>query len=361
MFAPNTEHKTAQARYNRRMIPLSILDLAPVPEGSTPTDALRNAKDLVQHAERWGFNRYWVAEHHNMQGIASAATSIVIAHLAGATSTIRVGSGGIMLPNHAPLLIAEQFGTLATLFPGRIDLVLGRAPGTDQRTAQALRRNMNGSVDDFPRDVVELQHYLQPPQPGQAVVATPGAGTEVPLWILGSSLYGAGLAAMLGLPFAFASHFAPAYMEAAIDLYREKFEPSEQLEKPHVMLGYNVFAADTDEEAQLLQTSMMQSFVRLRRGTPGKMPPPKADFIETLSPPERQMLAEVARCSAIGAPGTVAAAMSSFVASTGADELMVVSSIYDHQKRLRSFEIVADLISREDDSHSNARLLEAAN
>ncbi|MEP4484263.1 MAG: LLM class flavin-dependent oxidoreductase [Halioglobus sp.] len=327
------------------MIPLSILDLAPVPEGNTPTDALRNAKDLVQHAEKWGFNRYWVAEHHNMQGIASAATSIVIAHLANHTSTIRVGSGGIMLPNHAPLLIAEQFGTLATLFPGRIDLGLGRAPGTDQRTAQALRRNMNGSVDDFPRDVVELQQYLQPAQPGQAVVATPGAGTEVPLWILGSSLYGAGLAAMLGLPFAFASHFAPAYMDAAIDLYREKFEPSAQLEKPHVMLGYNVFAADTDEEAQLLQTSMMQSFVRLRRGTPGKMPPPQAHFIETLSPPERQMLAEVARCSAVGSPETVSTAMSSFIASTGADELMLVSSIYDHQKRLRSFEIAAGALT----------------
>jgi luciferase family oxidoreductase group 1 len=342
------------------MIPLSILDLAPVPEGSTPTDALRNAKDLVQHAERWGYNRYWVAEHHNMQGIASAATSIVIAHLANATSTIRVGAGGIMLPNHAPLLIAEQFGTLATLFPDRIDLGLGRAPGTDQRTAQALRRNLHGNVDDFPRDVVELQHYLKPPQPGQPVVATPGAGTEVPLWILGSSLYGAGLAAMLGLPFAFASHFAPSYMEAAIDLYRNKFEPSEQLEKPYVMLGYNVFAADTDEEAQLLQTSMMQSFVRLRRGTPGKMPPPRADFVETLSPPERQMLAEVARCSAVGAPDTVTAAMSSFIASTGADELMLVSSIYDHQKRLGSFEIVADLIGHGKDSLSKAPLLEAS-
>jgi luciferase family oxidoreductase group 1 len=327
------------------MIPLSILDLAPVPEGSTPADALQNAKSLVQHAESWGYKRYWVAEHHNMQGIASAATSIVIAHLANATSTIRVGSGGIMLPNHAPLLIAEQFGTLATLYPGRIDLGLGRAPGTDQFTAQALRRNLNGSVDDFPRDVVELQNYLKPPQPGQPVVATPGAGTEVPLWILGSSLYGAGLAAMLGLPFAFASHFAPAYMEAAIDLYREKFEPSEQLDKPYVMLGYNVFAADTDEEAQLLQTSMMQSFVRLRRGTPGKMPPPKPDFIETLSPPERQMLAEVARCSAVGAPDTVTAAMSLFIASTGADELMLVSSIYNHQKRLRSFEIAADIVA----------------
>jgi len=327
------------------MTKLSILDLAPVPEGKTPTDALRNARDLVQHAERWGYNRYWVAEHHNMQGIASAATSIVVAHLASATSTIRVGSGGIMLPNHAPLLIAEQFGTLATLFPGRIDLGLGRAPGTDQRTAQALRRNMNGSVDDFPRDVVELKQYLQPPQPGQAVVATPGAGTQVPLWILGSSLYGAGLAAMLGLPFAFASHFAPAYMDAAIDLYREKFEPSEQLDKPHVMLGYNVFAAETDEEAQLLQTSMMQSFVRLRRGTPGKMPPPKAGFIETLSPPERQMLAEVARCSAVGSPETVSTAMSTFVASTGADELMLVSSIYDHEKRLRSFEIAANALT----------------
>ena len=325
------------------MIPLSILDVTAVPEGSTPADALRNATDLAQHAERWGYNRYWVAEHHNMQGIASAATSVVIAHLANATSSIRVGSGGVMLPNHAPMVIAEQFGTLEALFPGRIDLGLGRAPGSDQRTAQALRRNLNSDANEFPRDVLELQHYLKPPQPGQAVVATPGAGTEVPLWILGSSLYGAGLAAMLGLPFAFASHFAPAYMDAAIALYREKFEPSEQLAKPYVMLGYNVFAADTDEEAQLLQTSMMQTFVRMRRGVPGKMPPPKAGFVETLSPAECQMVAEIGRCSAVGSPKTVEAAMHSFIASTGADELMLMSSIFDHQKRLRSFEIVANI------------------
>ncbi len=336
------------SRYNCAMIPLSILDLAPVPEGSTPAEALQNSKDLIQHAEQWGYHRYWVAEHHNMQGIASAATSIVIAHLANASSTIRVGAGGIMLPNHAPLLIAEQFGTLATLYPGRIDLGLGRAPGTDQRTSQALRRNLSGSVDDFPRDVVELQHYLKLPQEGQAVVATPGAGTEVPLWILGSSLYGAELAAMLGLPFAFASHFAPAYMDAAMDVYRKKFEPSAQLDQPYVMLGFNIFAADTDEEAHLLQTSMMQSFVRLRRGVPGKMPPPIPDFLATLSTAEQQMLAEVARCSAVGNPETVAAATSSFIAATEADELMLVSSIYDHQKRLRSFEIAAGMLQESD-------------
>ncbi|MEQ9463397.1 MAG: LLM class flavin-dependent oxidoreductase [Haliea sp.] len=328
------------------MIPLSILDVTAVPEGSTTAEALQNARDLAQHAERWGYHRLWVAEHHNMQSIASAATSIVIAHLANATTSIRLGSGGIMLPNHAPLVIAEQFGTLATLFPGRIDLGLGRAPGTDQRTAQALRRNLNSSVDDFPNDVLELQYYLKPAQPGQPVVATPGAGTEVPLWILGSSLYGAGLAAMLGLPFAFASHFAPAYMEQAIDLYREKFEPSEQLDKPYVMLGYNVFAADTNEEAQLLQTSMMQTFVRLRRGTGGKMPPPRAGFFDTLAPQEKQMLTDMLRCSAVGDRDTVAAAMRAFVASTGADELMLMSSIHDHPQRLRSFELAATALTR---------------
>lgn len=330
-----------ECRYTPAMIPLSILDVTAVPEGSTTAQALENARDLAQHAERLGYHRLWVAEHHNMQSIASAATSIVIAHLANATTSIRLGSGGIMLPNHAPLIIAEQFGTLATLFPGRIDLGLGRAPGTDQVTARALRRNLSGSVDDFPNDVLELQHYLKPAQPGQAVVATPGAGTEVPLWILGSSLYGAGLAAMLGLPFAFASHFAPAHMEQAIDIYRKQFQPSAQLEKPYVMLGYNVFAADTDEEAQLLQTSMMQTFVRLWRGTPGKMPPPQAGYWDTLGPQEQQMLGAMLRCSAVGDPDTVATAMHAFVASTGADELMLMSSIHDHQKRLRSFELAA--------------------
>jgi luciferase family oxidoreductase group 1 len=325
------------------MTKLSILDLCPVTEGSTPTDALANSLDLVQRAEKWGFERYWVAEHHNMRGIASSATAVVIGHLAGGTSTIRVGAGGIMLPNHAPLVIAEQFGTLASLYPERIDLGLGRAPGTDQVTAQALRRTLSGDVDDFPRDVVELQHYLMKPQPKQRVLAVPGAGTEVPLWILGSSLYGAGLAAMLGLPYAFASHFAPGYMDAAIALYREKFEPSQQLQKPHIMLGFNVCAADTDEEANFLRTSSMQSFVNLRRGTPGQMPPPLADFEQSLSAPEQQMLADIMRCSAVGSPTTVATQMGEFIENTGADELMLVSSIFDHDKRVRSLESAADI------------------
>ncbi|MCZ6830354.1 MAG: LLM class flavin-dependent oxidoreductase [Gammaproteobacteria bacterium] len=325
------------------MTRLSILDLCPVIEGSTPVDALRNSMDLIRHAENWGFERYWVAEHHNMRGIASSATAVVIGHLAGGTSKIRVGAGGIMLPNHAPLVIAEQFGTLASLYPGRIDLGLGRAPGTDQVTANALRRTLNSDVDDFPRDVVELQHYLKEPQPGQQVLAVPGAGTEVPLWILGSSLYGAGLAAMLGLPYAFASHFAPAYMEAAIALYREKFEPSAQLQKPHLMLGFNVCAADTDEEAMFLRTSSMQSFVKLRRGTPGQMPPPLRDFEQSLSATEQQMLMEIMRCSGVGSPETVETQMRAFIKATGADELMLVSSIYDHDKRVRSLEIAAEI------------------
>lgn len=326
------------------MIPLSILDLAQVPEGGTPADALANSRDLVRHAERWGFQRYWVAEHHNMEGIASAATAVVIGHLAGATSAIRVGAGGVMLPNHSPLVIAEQFGTLASLYPGRIDLGLGRAPGTDQRTMHALRRSLSGSVDDFPQDVIELRNYFKPAHPGQSIVATPGAGTGVPLWILGSSLFGAGLAAALGLPYAFASHFAPAMMEHAIEHYRENFEPSAQLDKPHVMLGFNVFAADTNEEAQFLQTSMMQSFVRLRRGETGKMPPPQEGYAESLAPGEKQMLAEVMRCSAVGCKTVVAEEIQAFIAATGADELMIASSIFDHQKRLRSYEIVAGLI-----------------
>ena len=325
------------------MTRLSILDLAPVCEGSTPTDALANSLDLVQRAEQWGFERYWVAEHHNMVGIASSATAVVIGHLAGGTSSIRVGAGGIMLPNHAPLVIAEQFGTLASLYPGRIDLGLGRAPGTDQFTAQALRRNLIGNVDDFPRDVVELQRYLKSPVENQRVLAVPGAGTDVPLWILGSSLYGAGLAAMLGLPYAFASHFAPAYMEPAIDLYREKFEPSEQLERPYLMLGFNVCAADSDEEAAFLRTSSLQSFVRLRQGNPGRLPPPVENFEQTLSPAEQATVKEIVRCSAVGSAATVKTAMADFIQRTGADELMLVSSIYDHSKRVRSLEIAAQV------------------
>jgi len=322
---------------------LSILDLVPVREGHNPADALRNSVDLIQHAERWGFERYWVAEHHNMAGIASSATAVVIGHLAGSTSRIQVGAGGIMLPNHAPLVIAEQFGTLESLYPGRINLGLGRAPGTDQGTAQALRRNLAGNIDDFPRDVVELQHYLGPATEGQRVFAVPGTDTRVPIWILGSSLYGAGLAAMLGLPYAFASHFAPAQMEAAIKLYRDRFEPSEYLQAPYVMLGFNVCAADTDAQAHFLRSSSLQSFVRLRQGSPGKLPPPVKDYEQSLSPAEQQVIAQIARCSAVGSPDTVKRATAEFIEATGADELMLVCSIYDHDLRLRSLEIAAEV------------------
>lgn len=324
------------------MTAYSILDLSPIAEGSSATTALRNSLDLARQAERLGAQRYWVAEHHNMRGIASAATAVVIGYIAGGTSTIRVGAGGVMLPNHAPLVIAEQFGTLASLYPGRIDLGLGRAPGTDQVTAHALRRTLSGDIEDFPRDVVELQHYLGPAQPGQRVVAVPGIGTEVPLWILGSSLFGAQLAAMLGLPFAFASHFAPGYMMPAIELYRQRFKPSAQLQKPHVMLGFNVCAAETDEQAAYLRTSSVQSFVNLRRGTPSQLPPPKAGFEKTLSTAEQAMLAEVGSCSAIGSPSTVKNAIAAFVEKTGADELMLVCSIFEHQKRLDSIAITFD-------------------
>ncbi len=323
------------------MAKFSVLDLAPVTEGSNPTEALANSLDLAQHAEKWGFERFWLAEHHNMRGIASAATSVVIGHIAGGTSTIRVGAGGIMLPNHAPLVIAEQFGTLASLYPGRIDLGLGRAPGTDGLTMQALRRTMTSDISEFPRDVVELQHYLKAPQEGQKVVAVPGAGTNVPLWILGSSLFGAQLAAMLGLPFAFASHFAPAAMNDAIDIYRERFEPSEQLQEPYIMLGYNVCAAETDEEAEFLRTSSLQAFVNLRRGVPGQLPPPVEDL--ELSPPEQQMADELSRCAAVGNPESVKETITSFLDETKADELIVVCSIFDHDKRLRSYEITADI------------------
>jgi luciferase family oxidoreductase group 1 len=323
------------------MSSFSVLDLAPIVQGSNATEALGHSLDLAQHAEAWGFNRYWVAEHHNMRGIASSATAVVIGHLAGGTKTIRVGAGGIMLPNHAPLMIAEQFGTLASLYPDRIDLGLGRAPGTDQITMQALRRTLTGDVQDFPRDVMELQYYLKEPVDGQRVIATPGADTNVPLWILGSSLFGAQLAAMIGLPFAFASHFAPAQMDAAIQIYRDTFKPSEQLSEPYVMLGFNICAADTDEEADFLRSSSLQSFVNLRRGTPGQLPPPVEGFEQSLSPGERQMVQDISRCSAVGSPKSVETKLSSFLAETGADELMVVSSVFEHPKRLRSYEIAA--------------------
>lgn len=325
------------------MTQFSILDLAPVAQGSTPADALHNSLDLAQHAEAWGYGRYWLAEHHNMRGIASAATSVVIGYIAGGTSRIRLGAGGIMLPNHSPLVIAEQFGTLASLYPGRIDLGLGRAPGTDQLTSRALRRTLGGSVDDFPRDVVELQHYFADPEPdpepGPKVRAVPGEGTNVPLWILGSSLYGAQLAAMLGLPYAFASHFAPAQMMQAIAVYRERFEPSEQLQEPYVMLGFNICAADTGDEAKYLRSSSLQSFINLRLGTPGQLPPPVEDFESTMNAEEHAMLDQIGSCSAVGTPDVVKRDMAAFIEKTGADELMLVSSIFDHKKRLRSFEI----------------------
>jgi luciferase family oxidoreductase group 1 len=327
------------------MIPFSVLDLAPIVEGGDAGRAFGNALDLARHAERWGYYRFWMAEHHSMPGIASAATSVALAHVGDGTSTIRIGAGGIMLPNHAPLQIAEQFGTLESLFPGRVDLGLGRAPGTDQAAAYALRRNLQSDANQFPRDVVELIAYLKPPAPGQKVRAIPGEGLDIPIWILGSSLFGAQLAAHLGLPFAFASHFAPGQMMEAIQVYRSTFQPSEQLGKPYVMLGFNAFAAETDGEAELLATSLMQAFVALRSGHPTPLPPPVAGYYESLPSGRRATLDHVLSCSAIGGPERVRAAMEAFVARTGADELMITAQIFDHRARLRSFEIVADLIA----------------
>jgi luciferase family oxidoreductase group 1 len=321
----------------------SVLDLSPIIAGGDATLALRNTRDLAQHAERWDYHRYWLAEHHNMPGIASAATSVVIGYVAEGTSTIRVGSGGVMLPNHAPLVIAEQFGTLESLYPGRIDLGLGRAPGTDQRTAHALRRTLAGSADTFPEDVMELQAYFQAVQPGQAVRAVPGAGLNVPIWLLGSSLFSAQLAAALGLPFAFASHFAPAYLMAALEVYRRDFRPSETLAEPYVMPGIGVIAAETDAEAQRLATSLQQQFVNLRRGRPGPLQPPIEGAERDWSPMERAMLDEAFACAVVGSPATVRAGLERFIARTGADELMVTAQVYDHAARLRSFEIVAEV------------------
>jgi luciferase family oxidoreductase group 1 len=327
------------------MVPLSVLDLAPIPEGSDAGQALRNTLDLAQHAETWGYRRYWLAEHHSMPGIASAATSVVIGHVAGGTTSIRVGAGGIMLPNHSPLVIAEQFGTLAALFPGRIDLGLGRAPGTDQATVRALRRSPAAALT-FPDDVAELMQYFRPARPGQAVQAVPGEGQEVSVWILGSSLFGAQLAAAMGLPFAFASHFAPAMLSQAIEIYRSEFQPSARLERSHLMLGVNLIAAESDAEAAVLFTSLQQAFVNLRRGRPGKLPPPQSDFGRTLSPHEQQMLQETLGMSVVGGPDLVREGLESFVAQTGADELMITGQIFDHRARLRSFEIAAELLPR---------------
>lgn len=326
------------------MVALSVLDLSSINEGGSASQALANTLDLAQHAERWGYRRFWVAEHHNMRGIASAATAVVIGHVAGGTSHIRVGAGGVMLPNHAPLVIAEQFGTLAAIHGDRIDLGLGRAPGTDPMTSQALRRTRAGGVDDFPQEVLELLAYLDDAQPGQRVVAVPGEGSQVPVWILGSSLYGAQLAAALGLPYAFASHFAPQAMDQALALYRDQFRPSQYLAEPYAMLGFNVCVADTDEEARYLRSSAQQSMLRLRRGMPGQLPPPQRDFEATLQPAERAMLADVANCSAVGTQTTVQQGLADFVARTQADEIMVVAQVFDHAARLKSFELAADVL-----------------
>ena len=321
---------------------LSVLDLSPIPEGCTAADALHNSRDLARHAERLGFERYWMAEHHNMPGIASAATSVALAYVAGGTSTIRLGAGGIMLPNHAPLVIAEQFGTLASLFPDRIDLGLGRAPGTDPMTSYALRRDRKGDVDEFPRDVLELIRYFREPEPGQQVVAVPGAGLDVPIWILGSSLFGAQLAAALGLPYAFASHFAPAALDQALEIYRERFEPSEQLSEPYVMLGFNVCAADTEDEARYLRTSGLQAILRLRRGQPSQLPPPIENFDDNLSTADRVMMKDFSSCSAVGTVPTVRAEIQSFLERTQADEIIVSSQIYSHEARVHSYELLAE-------------------
>jgi luciferase family oxidoreductase group 1 len=324
-------------------IPFSVLDLSPITQGSDAAQSFRNTLDLAQHAEAWGYRRFWLAEHHGMPGIASAATAVLIGHVAGGTRTIRVGAGGIMLPNHSPLVIAEQFGTLESLYPGRIDLGLGRAPGSDQLTARAMRRNLASDADAFPQDVLELADYFSA-SPRQPVRATPGTGLNVPLWILGSSLFGAQLAAALGLPYAFASHFAPAQMMQAIEIYRAQFRPSAQWAKPFVMLGFNVFAADTMEEAELRATSMQQAFVNLRSGRPSQLPPPRPGYYESLGPQERALIDSVLSCSAIGTRDEVRAALHSFIERTGADELMLTSQVFDHAARLRSYEIAAEVL-----------------
>ncbi len=320
------------------MIPLSILDLAPVCEGSDASQAFAHTLDLARHAERLGYTRYWLAEHHNMPGIASAATAVLIGHVAGGTATIRVGSGGVMLPNHAPLQVAEQFGTLASLYPGRIDLGLGRAPGTDQATARALRR-YHDSADAFPQDVQELLYYFEPAEPGQPVRAVPGAGLDVPVWLLGSSLFGARLAARLGLPYAFASHFAPDALDHALALYRREFTPSRRLARPYAMLGVNVVAAPTEAEARRLFTTLQQSFVNLRRGRPGLIPPPIDDIETYWTPAERIGVEQALACSVVGDPDQVRSGLAAFVERHRPDELMLTANVYDHAARKRSFEI----------------------
>lgn len=322
---------------------LSVLDLSPIPEGGSAGDALRNSLDLARHVEALGYRRYWMAEHHNMPGLACCATAVALAHIAAGTSTIRIGSGGIMLPNHAPLIVAEQFGSLAALHPGRVDLGLGRAPGTDRRTAWAIRRGMGGGdVDDFPRDVMELMAYFRPAAPDQPVQATPAAGQEVPVWILGSSTYGAQLAAHLGLPYGHASHFAPGQLTEAIAIYRESFRPSGQLDRPYVMVGANVTAAPTDEEARFLFSSAQQATLNLRRGRPGRLPPPVEGFEATLGPSERAVLGPTFACAVAGSPERVREGVAALLARTGADELMATANIFDHGLRKRSLAILAE-------------------
>ncbi|MBA2435218.1 MAG: LLM class flavin-dependent oxidoreductase [Chthoniobacterales bacterium] len=323
----------------------SLLDLSPIIEGGAATLAFRNTLDLARHAEEWGYHRFWLAEHHNLPGIASAATSIVIGHVAGGTKRIRVGAGGIMLPNHSPLVIAEQFGTLDALYPGRIDLGLGRAPGSDQLTARALRRNLGSDVDTFPQDVLELQSYFEPATPDQALQAVPGAGANVPLYLLGSSDFSARLAAELGLPFAFASHFAPDYLDLALTLYRRNFRPSAALDKPHAMIGVGVFAAATDAEAQKLFTSSQLQFLSMVRGRPGKLPAPVETMDGLWSAPERAVVMQRTRCSAVGSPDTVRRRLEELLEITAADEIIATAQIYDHTARLRSFEIAAEILS----------------
>ena len=324
-------------------VPFSVLDLSPIVEGGDAAQALRNTQDLARHAERWGYRRFWLAEHHNMPGIASAATAVVIGAVGAVTTTMRIGSGGIMLPNHSPLVVAEQFGTLESLFPGRVDLGVGRAPGTDQTTAAALRRSTAVDADDFPRQLVELIGYFGPPAPGQRVRAVPGAGLRVPVFVLGSSLFGAQVAAALGLPYAFASHFAPMQLRSALEVYRSSFRPSEAWPAPYVMLGVNVFAADEAAQARRLFSSVQQAFVQLRRGQPGPLPPPVDDVDRILGPLEQVMLDQALAVSFIGTADTVQRGLAAFLEETAADELIVVSQVFDHAARLRSYEITAQV------------------
>lgn len=324
-----------------QQLPLSILDLSPIRDDGDAGQSFRHSLSLAQHGEALGFRRYWLAEHHGMPGIASAATSTLLAYIGAGTRSIRIGAGGVMLPNHSPLVIAEQFGTLESLYPGRIDLGLGRAPGSDQRTSRALRRDLGSDPDQFPQDVLELMDFMSP-EPRQPVLAVPGRGLQVPVWILGSSTFGAQLAAHLGLPYAFASHFAPQQLMPALRIYRETFKPSAQLAKPYAMAGFNIFAADDEAQAHLLASSWQQSFVNLRSGRPGRLPPPVAGYRERIGPSENMLLDSVLSCAAIGTKETVRAGLQGFMDRTGVQEVIVASGIYDHAARLRSYEIAAE-------------------